>query len=179
MLTIVIGPMYSGKTSYILNAVNEFEILKEKYLVFNNYLDTRYNIGKITNHNQVSIESHSIKKISDILNFENLTDYKHILIDETQFFDDLYSSINLIMNKYPNLNITCVGLDGDYKQEAFNDGQLLKLIPKTDNLIRLYSKCYQCNKKAPYTKRIINDDNQIIIASQGVYVPCCRNCLVL
>ena len=54
-----------------------------------------YNIGKITNHNQVSIES-SIKKISDILNFENLSDYKHILIDETQFFDDLYNSINLI-----------------------------------------------------------------------------------
>ena len=56
------------------------------------------------------------------------------------------------MNKYPNLNITCVGLDGDYKQEAFNDGQLLKLITKTDNLIRLYSKCYKCNKKAPIQK---------------------------
>ena len=137
MLTIVVGPMYSGKTSYILDSVSKYKEDNLDYLVFNHYLDTRYNINKVTNHNKVSINSLSIKNISDILDIENLGTYKHILIDESQFFNDLYESILKISKEYPNLNITCVGLDGDYKQEPFNDGQLLKLIPKSDNLVKL------------------------------------------
>jgi thymidine kinase len=114
--------------------------------------------------------------LSDILEPDfkpTISDYEHIFIDEAQFFTDLETSVLNIRKTHPHIDITCVGLDGDYQQNAFNDGQLLKLIPKSDNFIKLYSKCYKCNKRAPFTKRIINDSNQIIIGSVGVYVASC------
>ena len=173
MLEIVIGPMYSGKTTYLIDKIKLFQTKNESYLVFNHFLDTRYSIDNITNHNRISIKCSSIKKIEELFEINQIEKIKHILIDECQFFDDLEINIKKLINKYPNLNIYCVGLDGDYQQNYFNDGQLLKLIPKASNLVKLYSKCYQCNEKAAFTKRIINDETQIIIASDGVYVPCC------
>lgn len=173
MLEIVIGPMYSGKTTFLLDKIKCLEKENKKYLVINHYLDTRYNVNSITNHNQISVSSVPMKKISELLVIDNISQYDYILIDESQFFDDLESSVILLLEQFPSLNILCVGLDGDYEQKPFNDGQLLKLIPKADNLIKLYSKCYHCNEKASFTKRIIEDKTKIIIASNGVYVPCC------
>ncbi len=173
MLEIVIGPMYSGKTSYLIDKVRLFEEKKEKYLIINHFLDTRYNIDNITNHNKISVKCTSLKNISDILNIPNYEEYKHILIDEAQFFTDLESGVSNLIYNNPDIDVICVGLDGDYQQNYFNDAQLLKLIPKSNNLIKLYSKCYICGQKASFTKRIINDETQIIIASKGVYVPCC------
>ena len=173
MLEIVIGPMYSGKTTFLIDKIQTLENNRKKYLVINHFLDTRYKVNSITNHNQISVKSNPMKNLSVLFELDNITQYNHILIDEAQFFDDLELSVLKLFYEYPEINITCVGLDGDYQQKLFNDGQLLKLIPKAENVVKLYSKCYICKKKAPFTKRIIQDDTQVIIASTGVYVPSC------
>jgi len=176
MLTIVCGPMYSGKTTYILEKTAELTSKNKKFLVINHSLDTRYKTNSVVNHNNESIPATSVNMLNEILkpDFEhNISYYEHIFIDEAQFFTDLETSVLKIRKTHPYIDITCVGLDGDYQQNAFNDGQLLRLIPKSDNFIKLYSKCYKCNKRAPFTKRTINDSNQIIIGSVGVYVASC------
>ena len=38
-------------------------------------------------------------------------------------FIDLEENVKNLLEKYSNLNITCVGLDGDYKQNVFNNGK--------------------------------------------------------
>jgi thymidine kinase len=187
-LDIVIGPMYSGKSSYLINKINISVVKRENILVINHISDTRYNDNKITNHNNISTDAILFTKLNEIfeyikINNINLDELNHIYIDEAQFFPDLEETIMKLIEQYTNfennktfnkiLNITCVGLDGDFQQNVFNEGQLLKLISKADTITKLYSKCYKCGKQASFTKRISTNKDQFLIGSTNDYVASC------
>lgn len=177
-LTIVIGPMFSGKSTYLIKQINNFKD-KNSLLSINHSIDNRYDYNKIVNHNKINVDCLSLTNVKDISKFNiDLHKLQHLFIDEAQFFNDLEESVKFLLVTYPKLNITCVGLDGDYQQNVFNKGQLLNLIPHSDNLIKLYSKCYQCGKKAGFTKRINDFENleknsQILVGSSDMYQPAC------
>ena len=178
-LSIVIGPMFSGKSSYLIEHINKALKNDKKIIVINHTIDKRYNdVNHITNHNKVSIDCISLYSISNLFSHcinENidLNTIDYLFIDESQFFDDLEENIKLMIHKYPKLKITCVGLDGDFQQNVFNDGQLLKLIPYAEKVVKLHANCNVCGKKAFFTKRITKQKNQIIVASSNMYHPVC------
>ena len=64
------------------------------------------------------------------------------------------------------------GLDGDYQQSKF--GEILDLIPCSENVVRLSALCKICGKKACFTKRISSSDDQVLIGGQEDYIPVCR-----
>ena len=171
-LSIVIGSMFSGKSTELLETINCCKQNQQSYIAINHSFDIRYGNNKIINHNQKSEESLMLNKISD-LELKKLENIDYLLIDEAHFFEDLYNSINKFLRNYSCLNIKLVGLDGDFQQQVFNNGQLLKLISKAENVIKLASKCYVCKNKAYFTKRITNDKKQIVVGSNNIYVPSC------
>ena len=178
VLSIVIGPMYSGKSTYLLNKINNSYKNNENILVINHIIDIRYNKDKITNHNNISTDCISFTNLNEIFDYVKnhsllIENINHIYIDEAQFFTDLEDVVSNLLTTYSNLKITCVGLDGDFQQNVFNNGQLLKLIAKAENVIKLSSKCYICKNKAFFTKRISDDKNQILVGSNNMYVPSC------
>jgi thymidine kinase len=178
VLSIVIGPMYSGKSTYLLDKINISNQNNENILVINHKIDTRYNKDKITNHNNISTGCISFTNLNQIYKYcdektINIKNIEHIYIDEAQFFPDLEEIVSNLLNAYSKLKITCVGLDGDYQQNVFNDGQLLKLISKAEIVTKLSSKCYMCEENAFFTKRTSNDKIQIIVGSKDIYVPSC------
>ena len=170
--------MYSGKSTYLLDKINISNENNENILVINHKIDVRYNKDKITNHNNISTDCISFSELNQIYDYNRtnslcLGTLDHIYIDESQFFTDLEEVVSNLLNTYSNLKITCVGLDGDYQQNVFNNGQILKLIAKAENVIKLSSKCYVCKNKAYFTKRITNDKEQIVVGSNNIYVPSC------
>ena len=64
-----------------------------------------------------------------------------ILINEGQFFPDLYESVKWLVNEKKKY-VTICGLDGDFKRAKF--GTLLDLIPLCDNVTKLTSLCVSC-----------------------------------
>ena len=178
-LSIVIGPMFSGKSSYLITNINKCLEDNKKMIVINHNIDKRYNdVNHLTNHNKISVDCISFHLISDLFSYcknknIDLNEIDNIFIDESQFFTDLEENIKLMLIKYPKLRITCVGLDGDFQQNLFNDGQLLKLIPYAEKLIKLHSKCDICGEKAFFTKRTTKQKDQIIVASNNIYQPVC------
>ena len=172
MLSIILGPMFSGKTTKLLNTIQYCKQNKLSYLVINHTFDNRYNYNKITNHNQICEDSLMLNKLSE-LEMKNIKNIDYLLIDEGQFFEDLEESVKNIIEKNPKLNITIVGLDGDFQQNVFNNGQLLKLIPYAEKVVKLHSKCHFCNNKAFFTKRITESKEQILVSSNDNYKPSC------
>jgi thymidine kinase len=182
-LNVIFGPMYSGKSSYLLRKINISIEKCEKIIVINHKSDTRYNQNKITNHNNISTDAVLLTNLKEIYtyiknNSINLEDVDHIYIDESQFFIDLEEVVSELINKSTKLKnnkleITCVGLDGDFQQNLFNNGQLLKLISKATTVTKLFSKCYKCGTAAPFTSRLIDNKDQILIGSNNIYVASC------
>ena len=170
-LKLIIGPMYSGKTTAIINIYKTLILSKTKHLVINYYEDKRYDEKLLSSHDKVKIPCLQMRNLTDIFSFSSLKKTEVVLINEGQFFNDLKDSVIKLVNmgKY----VYVCGLDGDFKREKF--GQILDLIPFCDEIEKLYSTCHICSKKAPFTKRITQEEGQVVIGSSN-YIPLCRGC---
>jgi len=183
-LHLVMGPMFAGKTTYLINKVNELVqkgIPIDNILLVNHSSDSRYDIGKICSHDGLVIDSYSMENLYQ-LNITTLSDCfsnkKYLFIDEGQFFNDLYETILNIMELFKkekrSLVIYVFGLDGDFQQKPFNNGsRLLELIPYCNSITKLQSKCYICKSPASFSKRLIQSNLQILVGGTNIYQPSC------
>ena len=177
-LHLILGPMFSGKTTELIRIYNKYTACGIKCLMINHSYDTRYsNEGHVTSHSQGQIKSLNINRLQDLIEspFEA---YEHdvILINEGQFFPDLYEVVKMLVDNQKKHVFVC-GLDGDFKREKF--GQILDLIPLCDNVVKLKAVCQNCKKSdAIYTYRKTNDTQQTIVAEKDMYSALCRNCYI-
>jgi thymidine kinase len=105
-------------------------------------------------------------------------DKKYLFIDEAQFFIDLYDTVLAIMQSRrsikKDISIWIFGLDGDFQQKPFkNQSRLLELIPYSNTITKLVAKCYMCNAPAPFSKRLITSNAQILVGGENIYQPSC------
>ena len=175
-LEIIIGPMFSGKTSKIIELYKKYSFCNIPVLVINHSFDKRYTNDDtiLSTHDKQVIPCISTQTISDIITHENLTKFNVILINEGQFFEDIDTAVRDLVEKY-NKTVYVCGLDGDFERKKF--GKLLDLIPIADNIVKLHSLCFNCKNgtKAPFTCRVTNETEQTLIGSDN-YIPLCRKC---
>jgi thymidine kinase len=170
-LEVIIGPMFSGKTSKILDIYKKCIFCKIPVLIINHKLDTRYSYDSLSSHDNLKAPCIFSKTLLtseiDLLNIEV------ILINEGQFFDDLY----LFVEKYiqQNKQIYVCGLDGDFEKKKF--GQILDIIPLSDKVTKLTALCSICKNgtKAIFSKRLTDEREQTVIGTNS-YIPVCRIC---
>jgi thymidine kinase len=181
-LNLVLGPMFAGKSTYLINKATDLIDLGamglNQILLINHSSDSRYANNKICTHNGEKISALSLTNLSEIINeiISKSPKYKYlkyIFIDEGQFFNDLYESIKILLNANLNLQITICGLDGNFKQEPFTNSRILDLIPYATNIIKLNAKCSICGNTAPFTKRITNSSETILVGGANDYQPSC------
>lgn len=184
-LTLVISPMFSGKTSFLLSKIVGLSKLGFKTVYVNHSIDNRNKDSDISCHNKL-IEngltncSFDILKSSDLREISSM-DKDYYFIDEFQFFNQ--NAVPIVLNLVSRgKHVFIAALKGDYKNEEF--GYTLKLVPHADNIHVLKSLCVECAKEgkcidAPFTKytKITkeSDRNQVEVGSDELYIPVCRN----
>jgi thymidine kinase len=175
-LELIIGPMYSGKTSKLLEIYKQCKFCNIPVTVINHSLDKRYHETMLSSHDKVMIPCINVSGLSEVwLNDEN-TSIKNadvILINEGQFFHDLYNVVTEMLKA--NKHVYICGLDGDFERKKF--GQILDLIPLCDKVSKLTSLCSICKNGSPgiFSMRITSEKEQTVIGSEN-YVPVCRIC---
>ena len=177
-LELIIGCMFSGKTSELIRRIRRFESIGKKVCVINHNSDTRTD-NKIQTHYGDNVES---LKYTDLLNFvndfPNTQTYDVICIDEAQFFNDLYIGVCCLVDAY-RLQVIVAGLNGDYKRNPF--GEIPKLIPVADDILMCKAYCGVCkevDRLATFTKRISDSKEQVVVGASDKYVAVCRDCFL-
>jgi thymidine kinase len=96
-----------------------------------------------------------------------------ILINEGQFFPDLYDFVNELLKA--DKKVYVCGLDGDFERKKF--GNILDLIPLCDKVRKLTSLCSICKDGTPaiFSMRLTEEKEQTIVGSDN-YIPVCRKC---
>lgn len=196
-LVIFTGPMFSGKTTSLINSYKFSKVSSEEKIAFKYLKDKRYIdnkdivnintdsnddlVGNILTHNKNNISAHYIEKCKDIN--EYITDnIKEIYIDEGQFFNDIYKWYTIICNSLNNIeSIYISGLNYDYKGNIFNSefNRLIEIKNPYVEIHKLQSKCYKCNCNADYSILLNEEqrnlmDNNILIGDDSVYQPACK-----
>ena len=180
-LSIILGPMYSGKTSKLIEIYNNYINNNTKVLPINYSKDTRYTTEPLlVSHDKVSIPCVLVSKLSEAFcdgetdkdNRNRFMDAEVILINECQFFSDIVEWVKMAVNVYGKKVYIC-GLDGDFTRRPF--GNWLDLIPFCDSITKLYSTCKVCkNNNAIFSHRLSKEKEQIVISND--YIPLCRMC---
>lgn len=155
-LTIILGPMFAGKTTEIQRVVRRQRVLGRPVLVLTANIDTRYATEAIVNHDQVSEAAVSvgIDSLKDILGWRTFQNASAVVIDEAQFFRGcLYDFVQAAVDTYGK-HVTVVGLDGDAHRKPFGD--ILMLIPLADSVTKLTAVCRRCGDgtAAIFTRRL-------------------------
>lgn len=187
-LELFIGPMFSGKTSKIVEIYKQCIFCSIPVAVINHSIDKRYDNTLLSTHDKVMIPCIQTNKLKDIWYYDNVTpdtvlhrlddsvkliNADVILINEGQFFEDLLPVVEHMLKH--NKKIYISGLDGDFERKKF--GQILDLIPLCDRVTKMTSLCGLCKDGTPgiFSKRITSEKEQTVVGSDN-YIPVCRSC---
>lgn len=173
-LELILGPMFSGKTTRLIEIYND---LKDRHnvAVINFAEDTRYHDKMLSTHDRVMIPCLHARNIEDVMLSEEIQNSDVVLINEGQFFPDIYDSVMKLVETDKKRVYIC-GLDGDFQRNTF--GNLLKLVPYSDKISKLHSNCDRCDQRAIFSHRITCETSQVVIGSSN-YIPLCRTCYCL
>jgi len=178
-LEIVLGPMFSGKTTKLMGKYHLYNTkLNKKCIILSHKLDCRYDKYKITSHDKLEyLECYKCTSIEEFVNNYQIDIDKAdaILVDECQFFEDI-EKINDLANKGKYIGL--FGLDGDANQALF--GQTYKLLPFCDKICKLNGHCRICGIEEGTIYSVCNNEfspkSQIEVGGEDKYHSICRNC---
>lgn len=186
-LELIIGPMFSSKTSKILEIYKQCKFCNIPVIIINHSIDTRYHESMVSTHDKIMAPCIQTTKLNSIWNYSildnhfneksnnhiNLRSSDVILINEGQFFKDLYSVVEDMLKC--NKRVYVCGLDSDFERKKF--GQILDLIPLCDKVTKLTSLCSQCRDGTPgiFSMRLTPEKQQTLVGSDN-YIPVCRKC---
>ena len=179
-LGIIIGPMFSGKTTRLIQLYKTRTYIQKSVVVLNYSGDTRYSTDKLSTHDGIQIPCLFVDNIHDCWVNDKTDEYARlhsadtILINEAQMFPKLLETV-LNMVECSNKEVFLCGLDGDFKRQEFGD--ILKLLPYCDEVEKLSSLCADCKDGTPaiFSHRISQETQQIVVGSSN-YKPLCRKC---
>lgn len=179
-LELILGPMFSGKTTQIIQIHNNYSYIGKKVVVINFSEDKRYHDTMLSTHDRKMIpcilSDDLVDNWSNTLNphYSEMNEADVILINEGQFFKGLKEIVIDMIEKQGKIVYIC-GLDGDFKRQKF--GELLDLIPYCDKVTKLTSLCSVCRngKKGLFSCRVTKETAQVVIGSDN-YKPLCRSC---
>jgi thymidine kinase len=173
---LLLGPMYSGKSSELIRRLNRFKIGGKSTFLIKYKNDNRYNTtnNKLSTHDEFKVDcnySSDGKLMDDKTLNAKLTNIQVICIDEGQFYFD----IDTFAEHHANLGkiVIIAALDGDFRRKPF--GKILNLIPLAEEFVKLTAVC-SCGNEAAFSKRITPETDEILIGGTDKYVAQCRSC---
>jgi len=172
-LELIIGPMFSGKSSRLVEIYKKCKFCNIPISVINHSIDNRYDNEMLSTHDLIKIPCTKADELSNLKNNYKILQSEVILINEGQFFPDLEEFVKFMLKQQKQIYIA--GLDGDFERKKF--GQILDLIPLCDKVTKLSSLCSLC-KNGTYgifSMRLTNELHQTVVGSDN-YIPVCRKC---
>lgn len=176
-LHVVTGPMFSGKTEFLLQRIKRAKYANQQIQIFVPAADTRNGIGKIVSHAGTHLDgpataiSSSVDFSKRIRQGTNL-----IILDEVQFISDgeiLYKELELILDR-DNLDIYAAGLDRDFANRPF--GVIPLLMALANKVVKLTAICVVCGQDANNSYRKVSDDQVVLIGGSNLYEARCTKC---
>lgn len=169
-MDLIIGPMFSGKSTELLKRIQVYTIAQKKCLLVKPKIDNRYDDNKIVTHDMKMKDAVVTSELSSL----DVTDYDIIGIDEGQFFPDIYETTKKWHDSGKIIVIAM--LNGTSDRELFDGTAELFAICR--NITKLHAVCKKCfSETAIYTYRHKTENkNKIMLGGVNEYSPLCSQC---
>lgn len=172
-LTVIVGPMFSGKTSELISFVEIYALGRKKHQVFKPALDNRYDATRIVSHTQAKVDACAVKTPEEILSLLH-GDERAVFIDEIQFLGlSLCETVLTLLDR--GVNVYCSGLDLDFRNQPFPT--TMALMAHADEVLKKRAVCHECGEYAGIISHKLVQDQQVIdVGGEEKYIAACRSC---
>lgn len=191
-LTIITGPMFSGKSEELIRLLHRANYAKRKILCIKPAMDKRSGneirarkIKAGVDSGDTRFPAHSVaseKELTELGIFEN-DHYDLLAVDEAQFFDNwLINFVQKLLEikKDRNFQILIAGLDMDAWRKPF--GPVPALMAMADEVKKETAICFACHGKngsAIFTQKIGGSEKRVEIGTVDIYEARCRVCHII
>ncbi|HPB88013.1 MAG TPA: thymidine kinase [Thermotogota bacterium] len=171
-ITVIVGPMYSGKTTELLSYAEIYKLGKKRYRIFKPIIDNRYRLEEIRSHSGMKEAAIPITQSAEAERF--ITDEKAVFFDEVQFFDrELAETVKKM--RHLGKDVICAGLDMSFKENPFETTALLLCL--ADEVIKKRAVCHECGEyNGVISYKYVNNDAEIDVGGFEKYYAVCLDC---
>lgn len=183
-LSVICGPMFSGKSRELIRLVHIAEIAGQRTAIFKPSIDTRYSHKDISSHDGIRRQAHCIVTAREILSIlgQHGPLPEVVAIDEGQFFDRGLPDVCLWLVDRGR-RVVVAGLDRNFRGEPF--GSMPDLLACADEVLKLRAVCMRCKDPrvtAVLPQRLIDgepapyDSPEVMVGGAEYYEARCLNC---
>ncbi|XP_037781930.1 thymidine kinase, cytosolic-like [Penaeus monodon] len=135
--------------------------------------EDRYDSDGIATHDKQVLAAVAATVLDDMK--EEAENFSVIGIDEGQFFPDTVEFAEEMANR--GKIVIVAALDGTYQRMGFGD--ILRLVPLAESVVKLTAVCMICYEEASYTKRTSTETAVEVIGGSEKYIATCRQCFFI
>ena len=170
-ITLLLGPMFSGKSSILLSEIDKASIAKIPCCIVRPKTDTR----EFFTHSKMNSRECDNYNVDD-LNDVPCEKYEVVCIDEGQFFKSLNKTLEWASQ---GKRVFISALNGDRHQKEWKITQ--EMIPLVDEIVFLKAVCSKCGSyEASFSYKLHDTSiSQVDIGgSAESFIALCRGCLI-
>ena len=169
-ITLILGPMFSGKSTELMRRVRRFTFARKRCLVCKYKQDQRYaGEDTLATHDRQTMVARPCEKLEDIESLYRGFDV--IGIDEGQFFPDLNEFCERAANE--GKVVIVAALDGTFERKPF--GTVCELVPLAERVEKLTAVCRVTGADAAFSRRLGSATEVELIGGAEMYMPVSRS----
>ena len=182
-LILITGPMFSGKTSRLIELLEREILAGRNTLLFKPEIDKRYDTTFVTTHKGMRLPAIVLNTDNDGVKkmYELSKNVDVIGIDEAQFWnhDSILPEIADRIASEDKI-VYVAALNKNHTGTPFKTS--MEIIARADQVYSLTAVCAKSGEDATFTQRVMNGKEvfgeQIKIGGVESYEPRCRKCFV-
>lgn len=186
-ITVVLGPMYSGKTTEAIRLTNRYRLTNRVCISIKHQSDHRYeeegrdavNSSPITHDGKhfspdgKSLRSYRFGKVMEAFDdIATLRGVDVVCIDEGHFFEDLAPACEMLVRR--GIDVIISALMGSFKRKMFPS--IVQILPCAEKVVFARALCEYCHRDASFTHKTTDSVDVIEVGGKELYRPCCRDC---
>ena len=162
---LILGSMWSGKTSELVNRYKRHTIGDRNCLMIKYKNDTRYDNEMVVTHDKIKVQAFVCEFLYEADHL--IDDFDVICVDEIQFYKDAH----IFVDKWANMGkiVEACGLNGTFNRKEFP--MISKLIPLAENVSFLKAVCKETGEDAIFSDINVIVDNNVteVIGGSELY----------
>lgn len=169
-LKIFTGPMFGGKTTRMLAALERYQYQHRETILFKPRIDVRYSEEKVVTHKGQEHTSILVSSGDEIL--EKSLDADVIAVDELFMIPESAKALLALFRKGKTILVSTLQLSSQPSgYTAFEE--VRDLMPWATDIEVCPAVCSKCDRDAFYTERLIKEEREVLVGGAEAYQPVC------
>jgi thymidine kinase len=165
-----VGPMFGGKTTKLLSAIDRYKYQGRNITAFKPNVDERYSKEEIVTHWNARLPAKRISHGLDMLNYVDEGESSVIAVDEAFMIEEVGNTLIELFKRGNTVLVSSLQLSSDFTPYK----ELQAMMPFATKIEVCPAVCNICGSDAHYTQKIGGrSDHKIEVGGSEMYQPRC------